>query len=50
MNAVVQMLEGEGDTLTMPPSPFASAGPGRRNANMPGRPLHQALEVITEAE
>ncbi|KAJ6874670.1 hypothetical protein NC652_034389 [Populus alba x Populus x berolinensis] len=50
MNAVVQMLEGAGDTLTMPPSPFASAGPGRRNANMPGRPLHQALEVITEAE
>ncbi|KAL9374765.1 hypothetical protein Peur_031644 [Populus x canadensis] len=50
MNAVVQMLEGQGDTLTMPPSPFASAGSGRRNANMPGRPLHQALEVITEAE
>ncbi|XP_011003876.1 PREDICTED: glycerophosphodiester phosphodiesterase protein kinase domain-containing GDPDL2-like [Populus euphratica] len=50
MNAVVQMLEGAGDTLTMPPSPFASAGQGRRNANMPGRPLHQALEVISEAE
>ncbi|KAJ6969726.1 rust resistance kinase Lr10-like [Populus alba x Populus x berolinensis] len=50
MNAVVQMLEGAGDTLTMPPSPFASAGQGRRNVNMPGRPLHQALEVISEAE
>ena len=48
MNAVVQMLEGAGDTLTMPPSPFNSAG--RRNANMPGRPLHHALEVISEAE
>jgi serine/threonine protein kinase len=50
MNAVVQMLEGAGDTLTMPPSPFASAGQERRNVNMPGRPLHQALEVISEAE
>ncbi|KAJ6887962.1 hypothetical protein NC652_029080 [Populus alba x Populus x berolinensis] len=50
MNTVVQMLEGEGDKLTMPPSPFASAGPGRMHANMPGRPHYQALEVITETE
>jgi hypothetical protein len=26
MNDVVKMLEGEGDKLTMPPNPFASAG------------------------
>ncbi|XP_052302136.1 rust resistance kinase Lr10 isoform X15 [Populus trichocarpa] len=50
MNTVVQMLEGEGDKLTMPPSPFASAGPGRMHANMPGRPHYQALEVISETE
>ncbi|KAG5229598.1 glycerophosphodiester phosphodiesterase protein kinase domain-containing GDPDL [Salix suchowensis] len=48
MNAVVQMLEGAGDTLTMPPNPFNSAA--RRNANLPGRSLHPALEVISEAE
>ena len=27
MKAVVQMLEGEGDSLTMPPNPFASTSP-----------------------
>ena len=27
MKAVVQMLEGEGDSLTLPPNPFASTGP-----------------------
>jgi len=50
MNTVVQMLEGEGDKLTMPPSPFSSAGPGRMKSHLPGRPLHQILEVISEKD
>ena len=35
MKVVVQMLEGEGDNLTMPPNPFASTGPTR--ISMPAR-------------
>nr|POF19866.1 leaf rust 10 disease-resistance locus receptor-like protein kinase-like 2.1 [Quercus suber] len=31
MKVVVQMLEGEGDKLTMPPNPFASTGPTKIN-------------------
>jgi hypothetical protein len=50
MNTVVQMLEGEGDKLTMPPSPFSSAGPGRMKSHLPGRPHHQILEVISEKD
>ncbi|KAJ9178808.1 hypothetical protein P3X46_010659 [Hevea brasiliensis] len=45
MTMVVQMLEGEGDDLAMPPNPFNSTG-------MPaGRRLHQdQLPVISEIE
>ncbi|KAK7848854.1 putative ring-h2 finger protein atl21a [Quercus suber] len=39
MKVVVQMLEGEGDKLTMPPNPFASTGPTRINVSMPARRL-----------
>jgi serine/threonine protein kinase len=48
MKVVVQMLEGEGDNLTMPPNPFASTGPTR--ISMPARRLNQELEVIPELE
>ncbi|GMY07538.1 rust resistance kinase Lr10-like isoform X1 [Fagus crenata] len=48
MKVVVQMLEGEGDNLTMPPNPFASTGPAR--ISMPARRLNQELEVIPELE
>jgi serine/threonine protein kinase len=47
---VVQMLEGEGDKLTMPPNPFGSAGPVKSNANMPPKHLNHELEVIPELE
>ncbi|KDP22160.1 hypothetical protein JCGZ_25991 [Jatropha curcas] len=47
MKAVVQMLKGEGNKLTMPPNPFASAV---SNANVTRRHLHQDLAVIPEAE
>nr|POF05603.1 rust resistance kinase lr10 [Quercus suber] len=50
MKVVVQMLEGEGDKLTMPPNPFASTGPTRINVSMPARRLNQELEVILESE
>ncbi|XP_059456843.1 rust resistance kinase Lr10-like [Corylus avellana] len=50
MKDVVQMLEGEGDKLTMPPNPFASAGPLKINANIPTKRLHHELEVIPELE
>jgi hypothetical protein len=47
---VVQMLEGEGDKLTMPPNPFASAGPIKISANIPTKRLNDELEVIPELE
>ncbi|XP_065868923.1 rust resistance kinase Lr10-like [Euphorbia lathyris] len=46
MKMVLQMLEGEGENLAIPPNPFGSTGnPGRRL-----RELHQELEVISETE
>ncbi|KAL4594855.1 hypothetical protein ACB092_12G049100 [Castanea dentata] len=50
MKVVVQMLEGEGDKLTMPPNPFASTNPTIINVSMPARRLNQELEVILESE
>ncbi|KAK9994766.1 hypothetical protein SO802_024469 [Lithocarpus litseifolius] len=50
MKVVVQMLEGEGDKLTMPPNPFASTGTTKINVSMPTRRLNQELEVILESE
>ena len=40
MKVGVQMLEGDGDNLTMAPNPFASTGPTRINASMPTRHLN----------
>ncbi|KAK9994764.1 hypothetical protein SO802_024467 [Lithocarpus litseifolius] len=50
MKLVVQMLEGEGDKLIMPPNPFASTNPTRINVSMPARHLNQELVVIPESE
>ena len=50
MKVVVQMLEGEGNKLTMPPNPFASTSPTKINVSMPTRRLNQELEVILESE
>ena len=50
MKVVVQMLEGEGDKLSVPPNPFASTGPTRINVSMLARRLNQELEVILESE
>ncbi|KAA8518033.1 hypothetical protein F0562_015507 [Nyssa sinensis] len=48
MNIVVQMLEGNGETLTMPPNPFASTNPMKTNATKHGKGLNSELEVISE--
>ncbi|XP_041010690.1 rust resistance kinase Lr10-like [Juglans microcarpa x Juglans regia] len=50
MKLVVQMLEGEGDKLTMPPNPFASPGPTRIHARKPMTHLGQELDVIQELD
>jgi hypothetical protein len=47
---VVQMLEGGGDKLMMPPNPFASAGPIKTRENMATKRLNNELEVIPESE
>jgi hypothetical protein len=46
MKAVVQMLEGNGEKLEMPPNPFASALTTRTGA----RHLNLELDVISEIE
>ena len=47
---VVQMLEGEGENLTMPPNPFASTGDKKMDGILPGRRLYQDLEAINESD
>ncbi|XP_054808558.1 rust resistance kinase Lr10-like [Prosopis cineraria] len=51
MQVVVQMLEGQGDKLPIPPNPFDSEGPStRERANVHARNLMQGLEIIQEVE
>ncbi|KAK8590145.1 hypothetical protein V6N13_088927 [Hibiscus sabdariffa] len=49
LEEVVQMLESEEDSLTMPPNSMDFNGPARSNASMPERSRHQQeLEAISE--
>jgi hypothetical protein len=41
MQVVVHMLEGDGEKLSMPPNPFASADPAIMNVSLIGRHLHR---------
>ncbi|GMP24793.1 hypothetical protein CsSME_00001943 [Camellia sinensis var. sinensis] len=50
MKVVVQMLEGDGGSLTMPSNPFASANPMTTMGQMSGRPLNSELEDISKSE
>ncbi|KAK4260209.1 hypothetical protein QN277_003355 [Acacia crassicarpa] len=51
MQAVIKMLEGEGDKLLIPPNPFNSEGMStRKRASAPTRSLMQGLEIIQEVE
>ncbi|KAM7465725.1 hypothetical protein LguiB_013287 [Lonicera macranthoides] len=47
MKIVVQMLEGKGDMLAMPPNPFASVG-RHESSKKPARAINIELEVISE--
>ncbi|KAJ9679593.1 hypothetical protein PVL29_021501 [Vitis rotundifolia] len=48
MKVVVQMLEREGDNLTIPPNPFASIGSTGGNIRRRKRSLQQELTIISE--
>ncbi|XP_068315590.1 rust resistance kinase Lr10-like [Pyrus communis] len=48
MKIAVQMLEGDGESLTMPPNPFVATGPTTKNGSIPARRLE--LEPIAEIE
>ncbi|GLU24397.1 hypothetical protein SLE2022_403350 [Rubroshorea leprosula] len=51
MKAVVHMLEGEVDSLTVPPNPFGHAdGVQKIGVNIPKKPINRELEVISELE
>ncbi|KAF7147222.1 hypothetical protein RHSIM_Rhsim03G0203300 [Rhododendron simsii] len=50
MHGVIQMLEGDGDTLIKPPNPFASTNPTLAMGQSSGRPFNSELEVIVESE
>ena len=48
MKVVVQMLEREGDNLTIPPNPFASISSTGGNIRRRKRSLQQELTIISE--
>ncbi|KAG5544826.1 hypothetical protein RHGRI_017321 [Rhododendron griersonianum] len=50
MKAVVQMLEGDGDTLGMPPNPFSTTNGSITRGNMGGRHFSSILEIISESD
>ncbi|XP_022723715.1 rust resistance kinase Lr10-like [Durio zibethinus] len=50
MKAVVQMLEGESNVLTLPPNPFASADQTKMGATMSRKPVNIELATISELE
>ncbi|XP_058182401.1 rust resistance kinase Lr10-like [Rhododendron vialii] len=50
MHIVIQMLEGDGDTLIKPPNPFASTNSTLATGQSSGRPINNELEVIVESE
>ncbi|CAL5407941.1 unnamed protein product [Camellia sinensis] len=50
MKVVVQMLERDGDTLTVPHSPFASTNSMPTKGTTGGRTFSSELEVISESE
>ncbi|KAH7854197.1 hypothetical protein Vadar_011288 [Vaccinium darrowii] len=50
MHVVIQMLEGDGDTLTKPPNPFASTNPSNGSRQTNGRPSNRELEVVVQSE
>ncbi|XP_058206141.1 rust resistance kinase Lr10-like [Rhododendron vialii] len=49
-HVVIQMLEGDGDTLIKPPNPFVSANPPRVTGQASRRPHNNELETLVECE
>ncbi|XP_057950404.1 rust resistance kinase Lr10-like [Malania oleifera] len=50
MKAVIQMLEGEGGDLDMPPNPFGSTNPVTTSTAKLGRTFNTQLAIISETE
>ncbi|KAA8517038.1 hypothetical protein F0562_017144 [Nyssa sinensis] len=50
MKIVIQMLEGNGDTLSLPPNPFANSNPMTSSAINHGRSFLRELSVISEID
>ncbi|KAF7130666.1 hypothetical protein RHSIM_Rhsim10G0165400 [Rhododendron simsii] len=50
MKAVVQMLEGDGDTLGMPPNPFSTTSGSITRGSIGGRHFSSTLEIISESD
>uniref|UniRef100_A0A7N2LL25 Protein kinase domain-containing protein n=1 Tax=Quercus lobata TaxID=97700 RepID=A0A7N2LL25_QUELO len=50
MKVVVQMLEGEGDDLKIPPNPFESTHSMNQSLIVPSRHSHITPSVISESE
>ncbi|GKV31330.1 hypothetical protein SLEP1_g40026 [Rubroshorea leprosula] len=50
MKSVVHMMEGEANSLTVPPNPFGHADGAQIGANIPSRPINRELTVISELE
>jgi len=50
MKTVVQMLEGDGEKLMAPPTPFDSIGANRTDKVIPTRHLNFELEVIPKSD
>ncbi|KAK9291353.1 hypothetical protein L1049_019299 [Liquidambar formosana] len=49
MKVVIQMLEGDGDNLIMPPNPFASMSETKSSAAKLRKPFMRELEIISES-
>ncbi|KAK7829118.1 putative ring-h2 finger protein atl21a [Quercus suber] len=50
IKVAIQMLEGEGDDLKIPPNPFESTHSMNQSLIVPGRRSHVTLSVISESE
>ncbi|KAM7499758.1 hypothetical protein LguiA_024172 [Lonicera macranthoides] len=51
MKMVIQMLEGQGENMSIPPNPFAAAtNPTRTNAGTHRRVVEQELAIISKSE
>lgn len=48
MKTVVQMLEGDGNNLTIPPNPFPATNTPNSISRMPGRRHQTELDIVSE--